>query len=134
MDLSIIIVNWNSVGFVTECVSSIQQSTHDLSYEIIVIDNASAAEDLKRLETNISGIKLIKSAENLGFARANNLGCTHSTGDYLLFLNPDTKVIGPAITVMLNEIRRLPDAGVVGCKLLNTDLTVQLSSIQKFPT
>jgi len=134
MELSIICVNWNSEDYLRECLRSIYETTHDVSFETIIVDNASPVGDVSRLQQQFPRIKLIKSAQNLGFAGANNLGFKHSTGTYVLFLNPDTKLIGPAIQTLLRHIEALPDAGVVGGKLLNSDLTVQLSSIQKFPT
>jgi len=99
-----------------------------------VVDNASPDRDVDVLVENFIDITLIKSPENLGFARANNLGFKHSTGDYLLFLNPDTKLNGPAINVMMERLESLKNAGVVGCRLLNGDLSVQTSCIQTFPT
>jgi hypothetical protein len=71
---------------------------------------------------------------NLGFAGANNVGFKRSTGNYVLFLNPDTMLTSASIRVMLDQLKSLPDAGIVGCKLLNPDLSIQLSSIQTFPT
>lgn len=133
MELSIIIVNWNSAEFVSECVKSIREQTA-IPCQIIVVDNASAKEDCEKLKKCCPGVDLILCEENLGFARANNLGFRHSQAEYVLFLNPDTKVIGPAINTMLERIEALPRAGVVGCKLLNSDLSVQLSAIQRFPT
>lgn len=134
MDLSIIIVNWNSADFVMDCVASIRKYTHDISYEIIVVDNASSREDAETLKNSLPNITFLRSDDNIGFARANNLGFGYSAGDYVLLLNPDTVVLGPAISIMLREMKLLPKSGVVGCKLLNTDLSVQLSSIQRFPT
>src|SRR5450631_882710 len=134
MDLSIIIVNWNSADFLLDCVTSIRKHTQNITYETIVVDNASAKEDVDKLSQYLPDIHLIASPENLGFAGANNLGFKHATGEYVVFLNPDTKLVGPAINTMVERMKSLPDAGIVGCKLLNTDLSVQLSSIQKFPT
>lgn len=134
MDVSIIIVNWNSVDCLRECVDSIYKHTDSIRFEIIVVDNASPAGDADFIEKDFRRIRLIKSPTNLGFGGANNLGFRHSSGQYILFLNPDTKLIGPAINVMLRHSSSLPDAGVVGCRLLNGDLSVQTSSIQKFPT
>lgn len=134
MDLSIITVNWNSTDFLLECVASIQKNTNKCRYEIIVVDNASAKEDVDKLKRSLPEVSIITSQENLGFAGANNLGFKHSTGECVLFLNPDTKLVGPAIDIMVESIRSLPDAGIVGCRLLNRDLSVQLTSIQKFPT
>jgi GT2 family glycosyltransferase len=134
MELSIICVNWNSVDYLRECIASIYEFTQGVSFEVIVVDNASPQGGAEILKNQFPGIILINSEKNLGFAGANNLGFKHSTGSYLLFLNPDTKLMAPSIVVMLECIKSLPDAGIVGCKLLNTDLSVQLSSIQKFPT
>lgn len=134
MDVSIILVNWNSVDYLRECVPSIRKYTQGISYEIIVVDNASPAGDAEVIGRDFSDITLIKSEENLGFAGANNLGFRHSTGKYVLFLNPDTKFISPVIDIMLKRSQSLPDSGVVGCKLLNRDLSVQTSSIMRFPT
>jgi N-acetylglucosaminyl-diphospho-decaprenol L-rhamnosyltransferase len=134
MDVSIIFVNWNSVGFLKEAVSSIYQFTHAIQFEIIVVDNASAEPGLEGLIGDFPSIKLIRSPENLGFSRANNLGFENSSGKYLLFLNPDTKLTTPAINIMLKAIEQLPDAGALGCKLLNTDLSLQTSCVQPFPS
>jgi GT2 family glycosyltransferase len=134
MDLSIIIVNWNSTDFARACVSSIYAYTRDIEFEIVVTDNASTAGDVDVLADEFPGIRLIKSTRNLGFARANNLGVTQSTGRTLLFLNPDTKLTEPAINVMLSALDSVPDAGALGCRLLNTDLSIQTSCIQTFPT
>jgi GT2 family glycosyltransferase len=134
MDLSIIFVNWNSLNYLRECVPSIYQHTTDLTFEIIVVDNASPEGHIEELQQEFPGIRVIKSDINLGFAGANNLGFRHATGTNVLFLNPDTRLTGPSIRIMLDQLTSLPDAGIVGCKLLNKDLSIQLSSIQTFPT
>lgn len=134
MELSIIFVNWNSVDYLRECLASIYQNTQEISFEIIVVDNASQRDSVETLQDQFPEIILIKSASNLGFAGANNLGFKRSTGAYVLFLNPDTKLVGPTINLMMGYMRRLPDAGIVGCKMLNPDRSVQITSIQKFPT
>jgi GT2 family glycosyltransferase len=133
VDLSIICVNWNSVGYLRQCISSIYQWTHGISFEIIVVDNASPEANIDSLTQHFPDIRIIKSNINLGFAGANNLGVKHSTAECILFLNPDTRLIGPAINVMLWNFQSLPHVGIVGCKLLNSDLSVQTSSIMKFP-
>ena len=134
MELSIIFVNWNAVDYLQECITSIRQHTHWEAFEIIVVDNASPEGGLDMLQESFPEITIIKSRKNLGFAGANNVGFRESSGDYVLFLNPDTKPVGPAIPVLLNYIKTLPDAGIVGCRLLNSDLSVSTTSIQKFPT
>ena len=134
MEISIIIVNWNSTDYVRGCVASIYEHTRDVAFEIIVVDNASPAGDAALLEQEFPHITLIKSNENLGFAGANNLGFRYSSGKYVLFLNPDTKLGSPAISLMVQELQAHPEGGILGCKLLNEDLSIQTSCIQTFPT
>lgn len=133
-ELSIICVNWNSLDYLLECIASIYEHTPDVSFEVIVVDNASPEGGVEILVQKFPLVKLVWSDGNVGFAAANNLGFKQSVGRYILLLNPDTKLIGPAISIMLGQIKSLPDAGIVGCKLLNTDLSISTSSIQKFPT
>lgn len=134
IDLSIICVNWNSLDYLRKCIASIYAETRGMEFEIIVVDNASPEGGVEGLLELFPAVKIIKSEENLGFARANNLGCTYAQGEFILFLNPDTELRGAAINILLARMRNLPDAGIVGGKLLNTDLTVQTAAIQKFPT
>lgn len=133
-ELSIIIVNWDSVDYLIGCITSIYEYTHKVSYELIVVDNASPGGGVDRITPLFPLVKLMKSDRNLGFAGANNLGFIHSVGQYILLLNPDTKLLGPAINILLDRIKSIPEVGVVGCKLLNEDLSISTSSIQKFPT
>lgn len=134
MDLSIVLVNWNSVPYLRECLTSIYQNTHNISFEIVVIDNASPDGGIDTLTTAFPNITIVKSKHNLGFAAANNIAFQHTKGENILFLNPDTQIIGAAIPLMLDRLKTLSDAGIVGCKLLNTDLSIQTSCIQKYPT
>jgi GT2 family glycosyltransferase len=134
MDLSIIYVNWNSVDYIRESIGSVYQNTPGLKIEIIVVDNASPEGNVDLLRSAFPEVIILKNATNLGFAGANNLGFQHSSGDHVLFLNPDTKLVGPAILTMLHRAKEVPDVGIVGCKLLNSDLSVQITAIQKFPT
>ena len=133
MDLSIISVNYNSLDYLRPCIASIYQCTRGISFEIIVVDNASPKGDVDQLKQEFPDIKIVKSCKNLGFAGANNLGFKHSSGDWILFLNPDTKLTSPALNVMLDRARTLADLGIGGCRLLNADGSVQTSSIMKFP-
>ncbi len=132
-DLSIVIVNWNSASYTAACVSSIRTQTHNLQYEIVVVDNCSSDNSVEVL-SDLPGIRLIATTTNLGFARANNLGCQQSLADVLLFLNPDTSVQGSAISEIYNALLSRPTYGIVGCRLLNTDLSLQTSCVQAFPT
>jgi GT2 family glycosyltransferase len=134
MDLSIIIINWNSVDFLRKCLASVYAHTKGFGFEVLVVDNASfdGCDDMIREE--FPSVRFIQSQENLGFARGNNLGFEHSTGEGLLFLNPDTEVVGAALEDMVVLLKALPDAGAMGPKLLNSDLSIQTSCLQSFPT
>jgi GT2 family glycosyltransferase len=134
VELSIIFVNWNSFGYLRESLRAVFATATVSEYEVIVVDNASSTGDATQLKTEFAQVNLIKSTRNLGFARANNLGVSHSHGRYLLFLNPDTVAIGKAIPALLAAIKAVGGSGIVGCKLLNTDGSVQTSCIQRFPT
>jgi hypothetical protein len=134
MDVSIIFVNWNSVEYLRNCIAGIHENTTRTTFEIIVVDNASPKGDINSLKPFFPSIRIIKSQENLGFARANNLGCHYASGEYVLLLNPDTESVGPAIDTLLDRAKVLPDAGIMGCRHVNPDLTVQTTTIQKFPT
>jgi GT2 family glycosyltransferase len=135
MDLSIIIVNWNSKDYLQKCISSILSFTSDVDFEIVVIDNASFDGVDKMLKQCYpQQVRFIQSDKNLGFAKANNMAFRVTTGNYILFLNPDTELIDPAINILFSNIQMLPQAGAIGCKLLNADGTVQTSCIQSFPT
>jgi len=134
MDLSIIIVNWDSVDYLEACLTSIYLNTQDLSFEIVVVDNDSPDGDVDTLQASFPCIKIIKSETNLGFGRANNVGFRHSCGSYVLLLNPDTKLVGPAVNKLVEALRSLPDAGIVGGRHVNPDLSLQTTSIQRFPS
>jgi hypothetical protein len=134
VDLSIILVNWNSLAYLSECLTSVYHHTHCATFEVIVVDNASPEGGVDSLLTSFPEIVLIKSERNLGFAGANNLGFQRARGEFILLLNPDTLLFEDSIDVLLRHIRSLPDAGIVGCKLLNSDGSIQASSIKRSPT
>lgn len=134
MDLSIIIVNWNSIEFTRQCIASIQANVSNLAYEIVVVDNASRDDSCRTIKKSFPYVKLICSERNVGFARANNLGLDHACGRHILFLNPDTIVRDDAISQLVAVLDGDQKIGVVGCTLLNGDLTVQTTCIQPFPT
>src|SRR3954468_24153854 len=93
MDLSIIIVNWNSTDYLRHCLASIYKETTEISFEIIVVDNASCDDSCAKLiQDEFSGVILYRSDKNVGFARGSNLGAELSSGEVLLFLNPDTEI------------------------------------------
>lgn len=134
MDLSIVIVNWNSREFLRSCLASIVASVRTLRYEVVVIDSGSFDGCEAMLREHYPQVRFLQSSENLGFARANNRAFEASSGECVLFLNPDTEVAGSAIEMMHAFLTSLPDAAIVGCRLVNSDGTLQSSCVQSFPT
>ena len=134
MDVSIIIVNWNSKQFLQDCIGSIERHTMGIAYEIIVVDSGSFDGCGEMLRAEFPHVRFIQSDANIGFAGANNLAYRSCNGRYLLFLNPDTELVSAAVNMMLDHLQCHPDAGAVGCKLLNRDGSIQTSCIQSFPT
>jgi len=134
MDLSIVIVNWNSREFLRKCLASLVASMRTIRYEIVVIDSGSFDGCDAMLREHYPQVRFVQSAENLGFAKANNRAFEASSGECVLFLNPDTEVVGSAIETMHASLGSLPDAGTVGCRLMNSDGTLQFSCVQSFPT
>src|SRR6202021_3878764 len=116
MELSITIVNLNSLAYRPACLTSVYREINGVSFEVIVVDNASPERGIDGLKAEFPDMVLIKSEVNLGFAGANNLGFKRSSGNYVLFLNPDTEIVGDAIQVMLEQSRLRPDPGIAGCK------------------
>jgi len=134
MELSIVIVNWNSKELLRQCLVSMEAASFVEKIEIIVVDNASYDGCRELLAREFAKVIFIQSEKNLGFARANNLGFQRSQGRTLLFLNPDTEVVGQSLNVLVNQLHSLPGAGAAGAKLLNSNGIVQTSCIQSFPT
>lgn len=134
MELSIIIVNWNSKDYLQQCIASILHSKSEIKFEIVVIDGGSFDGSGEMLRQCYPQVKFIQSDKNLGFAKANNVAFKASSGRLVLFLNPDTKVVVPAIDILFDQMQKLSGAGAIGCKLLNADGSIQTSCIQSFPT
>lgn len=133
MQVSIIIVNYNTCNLLRECLSSIFQHTHGLDFEIIVIDNASSDGSREMLEKEFPQVIRIYNSRNMGFAAANNQGIKRAAGDYLLLLNSDTQIIGEAIRDTYGFMEEHPQAGIAGCRLLHADGTLQ-PSCRSFPS
>lgn len=134
MDLSILIVNWNSKEFLEKCLHSIFSHTSDIKFEVIVIDSGSFDGCDRMLNESYPSVRFIQSQINLGFARANNRAFQEAAGMYALFLNPDTEIVGAAVIALYSHLKSLPNAGMVGARLLNSDGSLQTSCIQSMPT
>jgi GT2 family glycosyltransferase len=114
--LSIIIVSYNTQEYTLECLRSIYEQTKGISYEIIVVDNASSDGSAEAIEQEFPLVKLIKSKDNQGFAAANNIGFSYATGRYLLLLNSDTVLVGNVLSDTLQAIEGDNTTGVLGCR------------------
>lgn len=125
MDVSIIIVNYNTEQLILNCIKSINEKTKGISFEIIVVDNASPNEPI--ILKKDSRIKYIQSKTNLGFGKANNLGAKYAQGNYLHLLNPDTLLINNAIYALWKYMKLHPNVGVAGSNLYKKDLSPNLS-------
>ncbi|MGD8744499.1 MAG: glycosyltransferase family 2 protein, partial [Candidatus Woesebacteria bacterium] len=136
VDLSIIIVSFNTKKLTLACIDSIVKNTKGVGYEIIAVDNASTDESvasLKNLNLKKGVLKVIENDENRGFASANNQGIKKSGGEYVLLLNSDTQVKKGSIESLLSFAEKKEDAGAVVPKLLNSDGSTQ-PSVFRFPT
>jgi GT2 family glycosyltransferase len=134
VEISVVIVNWNSKNYVRQCLASLFQHCAGIPLEVIVVDGASFDGCDDMLAREFPQVRYIQSRENVGFARANNLGACQARGRCLLFLNPDTELIENSLAVLIRCLESLPAAGAAGCKLLNADRSVQTSCVQPFPT
>ncbi len=132
-DLSIIIVNYNVKEFLKNLLHSIKKASQNLDTEIIVVDNASDDGSVEMLQEKFPDVKLIANEENLGFGKANNLGLKLAQGKYILLINPDTLVAEDTFDELIRFFESHPDAGMVGCKILNPDGTLQLACRRSFP-
>lgn len=133
IDISIIIVNWNTRDLLLNCLGSIYSKPCESSFEIIVIDNGSIDGSADALINEFPQAHLIRNTDNIGYARANNLGIRASSGSNLLFLNSDT-VVDPI--VFADTVRLLhsdPSIGVLGCRLVGEDGKTQDSYSFSYP-
>lgn len=130
--VSVIIISYNSEGFIGKCISSVMKNL-PRDEEIIVLDNCSTDQTVKELKRFLPKIKLIKSSVNLGFAKGNNKAAKDASGEYLFFLNPDTQIEKPIFDELISYYKNTSDAGIVGPKLIMPDGKVQ-PSVKKMPT
>ena len=103
IDVSIVIINYNTPELTGDCVESVIRETAGVAYEIIVVDNGSDDPSVltARLQ-GFDGVAVIRSERNLGFAGGNNLGVGHCKGEHILLLNSDTLLANNAIRLTLN--------------------------------
>ena len=133
LDLSIIIVNYNVKEFLQNLIHSIERASTNISKEIIVIDNASEDGSTDVLKEKFPSVILIDNKINVGFGKANNQGLKIAKGKYILFINPDCVVSEDTFDKMISFFEAHPECGLAGCKILNSDGTLQLACRRSFP-
>ena len=145
LDLSIIIVNYNTCNLLLDCLTSIYNSRGDINFAVIVVDNASSDGSVEAVRSEFPQVELISSQVNGGFAFANNLGLRQAGFDsdgtprsdaprYALLLNPDTVLPPTALIDMVRFMDEHPEAGAAGPKLVQVDGRLDLACRRAFPT
>lgn len=123
MELSIVIVSFNTSDFLRGCLKSIKRHSKAIDYEIIVVDNASSDDSVE--VSKYFGAKVIANKKNLGFAAANNQGIKVAKGEFVLFLNSDTFIKDNVLGEMVSFLKKNPKIGVTSCRLKNSDGSTQ---------
>lgn len=135
LDLSIVIVNYNTKDLLLECLQSIKQAKKDsYSWETIVVDNASTDGSVEAVKKRYKDIKILRSKKNLGFAAGNNKAITKTSGRYTLFLNPDTMVFPDTLTTMISFMDKNPGVGAATCRIELADGRLDEAAHRGFPT
>lgn len=134
MDLSIIIVSWNVKQYLRQCVQSIFKYTQDITFEVIVVDNASNDGSADMVANEFPQVHLIRNATNRGFGAANNQGLAQAQGKYILFLNDDIEIKDNIFKTLVHQYNATTEPiGMMGCRLINLDGSQQYS-VRAFPT
>jgi GT2 family glycosyltransferase len=133
LDVSIIIVNWNTREVTCECLRSIYRHTSGIDFELIVVDNGSSDDSTAIIRKRYPHVVLIENTENLGFATANNQGIKIAKGTYVCLVNSDIMVLENSLSAMVQYMNAHSEVGMLGPKLLWRDHTLQ-GSCRKFPS
>ncbi|HEV7620373.1 MAG TPA: glycosyltransferase family 2 protein, partial [Flavisolibacter sp.] len=134
MVLSVIIVNYNVKYFLEQCLFSVQKATKEILTEVIVVDNCSTDGSLEYLQPVFPGVRFIANTSNLGFARACNQGLEKASGNYILFLNPDTIIAEDSFTKCIAFFEAHADCGALGVKMIDGAGQFLKESKRSFPS
>lgn len=126
LDVSIVIINWNRKDLVRRCVASVLGES-GVSLEVILVDNGSTDGSREMLASEFPEVRCIENASNRGFTVAANQGIAESRGRYVLVLNSDAEGTDGAVARMVRFVDAHPDVGALGCRLLNSDGSLQPS-------
>jgi GT2 family glycosyltransferase len=133
VELSVVIVAWNARHYLELCLNSLAEAPPRRSMEVLVVDNASADGSAEMIETQFPWVKLIRSTENLGFSKGNNVAIRQCSGRYIALVNPDVIVFPNCLDALADFLDKNPRVGNVGPRVFNPDMTQQ-STCRRFPT
>lgn len=133
VDVTILSVSWNCREVLDACLQSIEDMPDAVTREVIIVDNGSSDGTPEFLRRARPGVRVVALPRNYGFGAANNVGFGLATGDYVLVLNPDTRVLPGMLTTMVDVLRADPTIGCVGAKHYNPDMSLQWS-MDDFPS
>jgi GT2 family glycosyltransferase len=133
MKLSVVILCWNDLGVIGDCLRSIYEGTTSIEFEVIVSDNGSADGSIPYIREHYPQVRVIENGRNLRFAKGNNVGFGVSQGEYILILNPDTIIHKGALDRIVGFADEHPEAGALGCRVVNADGSYQ-EHVRPLPT
>jgi len=134
IDLSIVIVSWNTRELLRECLESLYRYTSDVTFEVFVVDNASSDGSADMVRELFPQVNLIRNEQNLGFSKANNQAIKVSKGKYIALLNPDTLLIEDVFSPLIKYADQHEKIGAIGPKILNRDgKTIQYVCARRLP-
>jgi GT2 family glycosyltransferase len=133
LDISVVIVGWNAKHYLELCLESLVKAPPRRSMEVFVVDNASTDDSVEMIEAKFPWVNLVKSAENLGFAKGNNVAIRQCRGRYVALVNPDVIVFPGCLDALADFLDEHPNVGNVGPRVFNPDMSMQ-STCRRFPT
>ncbi len=133
MKLSVVILCWNDLAVIGDCLRSIYQGTRTTEFEVIVPDNGSTDGSIAFIREHYPQVNVIENGRNLRFAKGNNVGFRAARGEYVLILNPDTIIHDGALDQIVEFADKHPEAGAVGCRVVNLDGSYQ-EHVRPLPT
>jgi GT2 family glycosyltransferase len=125
IDVSVVVVSWNTSRLLKDCLTSLFANTKGIAFEVILVDNASSDDSVEMVRRDFPSVNVIVNSENRGFVKANNQAFGIARGRYFLLLNSDTIVLDQAIPKTLGYADEHPRGAVFGCKVLNPDRSIQ---------
>lgn len=133
MDVSVILVSYNTKELTRDCLKSLYQYTYDIEFEVFVVDNNSQDGSCEMIEQEFQQVKLIKNPDNKGFGAANNIAIKQSSAKYIFCLNTDTILVNNAIKILFDYMEENENVGVCGGQLYDRNMEIT-SSVGNFPT